>query len=84
MAAVRERLGAAARALRERLEAERGARLAAEAALGAERTARLAADAALESAAARASVAEGRAESLRPSATAPWRERARQRRSPGT
>ena len=36
--------------LRERLEAERGARLAAEAALGAERTARIAADAAVEGA----------------------------------
>jgi hypothetical protein len=64
VAAVRERLGAAARALRERLEAERGARLAAEAALGAERTARLAADAAVEGAAARASIAEGRAAEL--------------------
>jgi hypothetical protein len=61
VAAVRERLGAAARVLRERLEAERGARLAAEAALGAERTARIAADAAVEGAAARASAAEGRA-----------------------
>jgi hypothetical protein len=64
VAAVRERLGAAARVLRERLEAERGARLAAEAALGAERTARLAADAAVEGAAARANVAEGRAADL--------------------
>jgi hypothetical protein len=64
VAAVRERLGAAARVLRERLEAERGARLAAEAALGAERTARIAADAAVEGAAARASVAEGRAADL--------------------
>ena len=59
VAAVRERLGAAAGVLRERLEAERGARLAAEAALGAERTARLAADAAVEGAAARANTAEG-------------------------
>jgi hypothetical protein len=64
VAAVRERLGAAARVLRERLEAERGARLAAEAALGAERTARIAADAAVEGAAARASVAEGLAADL--------------------
>ncbi len=64
VAAVRERLGAAARVLRERLEAERGARLAAEAALGAERTARIAADAAVEGAAARASIAEGRAAEL--------------------
>jgi hypothetical protein len=64
VAAVRERLGAAARVLRERLEAERGARLAAEAALGAERTARIAADAAVEGAAARVSVAEGRAADL--------------------
>jgi hypothetical protein len=64
VSAVRERLGAAARELRERLEAEHGARLAAEAALGAERTARLAADAALEGAAARTSVAEGRAAEL--------------------
>ncbi len=64
VAAVRERLGAAARVLRERLEAERGARLAAEAALGAERTARLAADAAVEGAAARASTAEGHAADL--------------------
>jgi hypothetical protein len=64
VAAVRERLGAAARVLRERLEAERGARLAAEAALGAERTARIAADAAVEGAAARASLAEGRASDL--------------------
>jgi hypothetical protein len=64
VAAVRERLGAAARVLRERLEAERGARLAAEAALGAERTARIAADAAVEGAAARASVAEGRTADL--------------------
>jgi hypothetical protein len=64
VAAVRERLSAAARVLRERLEAERGARLAAEAALGAERTARIAADAAVEGAAARVSVAEGRAADL--------------------
>jgi hypothetical protein len=64
VAAVRERLGAAARVLRERLEAERGARLAAEAALGAERTARIAADAAVEGAAARASIAEGRVADL--------------------
>lgn len=64
VAAVRERLGTAARVLRERLEAERGARLAAEAALGAERTARIAADAAVEGAAARASAAEGRAADL--------------------
>ena len=64
VAAVRERLGSAARVLRERLEAERGARLAAEAALGAERTARIAADAAVEGAAARASAAEGRAADL--------------------
>ncbi|HEV7494928.1 hypothetical protein [Baekduia sp.] len=64
VAAVRERLGSAARVLRERLEAERGARLAAEAALGAERTARIAADAAVEGAAARASIAEGRAAEL--------------------
>jgi hypothetical protein len=64
VAAVRERLGAAARVLRERLEAERGARLAAEAALGAERTARIAADAAVEGAASRATIAEGRATDL--------------------
>ncbi len=64
VAAVRERLGAAARVLRERLEAERGARLAAEAALGAERTARIAADAAVEGAAARASIAKGHAAEL--------------------
>src|SRR3954471_19573722 len=42
VAVVRKRLGAAAAVLRERLEAERVARLAAEAALGAERTARVA------------------------------------------
>ena len=56
--AVRERLGAAARVLRERLEAERTARVSAEAALGAERTARLAAETAADGARLRAAELE--------------------------
>ncbi|WCB93831.1 hypothetical protein DSM104299_02551 [Baekduia alba] len=50
VASVRERLGAAARVLRDKLEVERDARTAAEAALGAERTARVAADRSLAAA----------------------------------
>jgi hypothetical protein len=56
--AVRERLGAAARVLKERLEAERSARVAAESALGAERTGRVAAEAALDGARMRAAELE--------------------------
>ncbi|HET6505938.1 MAG TPA: hypothetical protein VFG42_04055 [Baekduia sp.] len=54
VASVRDRLGAAARVLKERLEAERRARVAAEAALGVERTARVAAESAAEGARTRA------------------------------
>src|SRR4051794_19027798 len=59
VASVRERLGAAARVLREKLDVERDARAAAEAALGAERTARVAAD--RELAAARSALETSRA-----------------------
>ncbi|MEA2287730.1 MAG: hypothetical protein QOJ21_3773 [Solirubrobacteraceae bacterium] len=68
VAAVRERLGAAASVLRERLDAERAARATAEAALAAERAdavrARSAADAALAAERDRALAAGARAEEL--------------------
>jgi hypothetical protein len=68
VAAVRERLGAAASVLRERLDAERAARVTAEAALAAERAdavrARSAADAALAAERDRALAAGARAEEL--------------------
>src|SRR5436305_1263670 len=64
VAAVRARLGDAARGLREQVDAERAGRAAAESALGAERTARVGADRALDAVRGELEVAQARVAEL--------------------